>query len=141
MYTRPFILHVTLSLFHSPLWKEIMRNIWFNIFSSIYLFIYWLMRKICPELTSVPISFSSFLLRKIGPELTSVPIFLYFLYVGCCHSVSLMSGVGPCRGSEPMNPRLPKWSMQNLTTMPPGWPLVLFVFISFLKSICIDHLG
>ena len=28
------------------------------------------------------------LVRKIGPELTSVPIFLYFLYVGCLHCMA-----------------------------------------------------
>lgn len=29
-----------------------------------------------------------FLVKKIGPELTSVTVFLYFVYVGCCHSVA-----------------------------------------------------
>ena len=71
-----------------------------------------------------------FLVRKTGPELISVAILLY-LVCGSLPQHGLMSGVGLCPGSEPVNPRPLKQSMLNLTTMPPGWPLYK---ISLLKN-------
>ena len=65
------------------------------------------------------ILFLSFLLRKIVPELTSVPIFLYF-YVGCHHSMACWAA---CRSapwiwvSEPQATRVER---ANLTTTQPG---------------------
>ena len=52
-----------------------------------------------------------FLLRKICPELTSVPIFLYFV-CGTLPQHGLMN-VRPCPGSKPMNPGPPKQSPQT----------------------------
>ena len=53
--------------------------------------------------------FFFFLMREIGPELTSLAIFLCFVCGSLLHR-GLTSGVGPCLGSEPMNPRPLKWS-------------------------------
>ena len=46
--------------------------------------------------------FSFFLLRKIVPELTSVPMFLYCV-CGLPPQHDLLSGVGPCLGSKRVN--------------------------------------
>ena len=72
--------------------------------------------------------FLFFLLRKISPELTSVPIFLYFV-CGMPATSRLTNGVGPCPGSEPAN-LLPKWSVPNLTTRP--WASPWNEFLMFL---------
>ena len=53
------------------------------------------------------------LVRKIGPELTSVPVFLNFV-CGTPPQHGLMSLCpGSVPESEPVNPRLLKWSMQT----------------------------
>ena len=52
-----------------------------------------------------------FFVRKIGPELTSVLIFLYFMWDTTTVWLDKRSGLHP--GSEPANPRLPKYSMQT----------------------------
>ena len=59
---------------------------------------FFLVRKIGPGLTSV-----ANLPLLLGPELTSVPIFLYCV-CGVPPQHGLMSGVGPCLGSKPVNP-------------------------------------
>ena len=51
---------------------------------------------------------SSFCLRKIIPELTSVPIFLYFFYVGCCHSMAWWAACGCASGIQTCEPRAAK---------------------------------
>ena len=74
--------------------------------------------KIC---FSRPRVFPSFLVRKIGPELTSVPIFPYFI-CGTPPHHGLMSGVGWCLGSEPVSkPLATEVEHANLTTTPQGW--------------------
>ena len=52
--------------------------------------------------------FFFFFLRKIGPELTSVPIFLYFICETPATAWLDKWYVGPHLGSEPANPRLLK---------------------------------
>ena len=56
-----------------------------------------------------------FLVRKIGPKLTAVPIFLYFLYVGCCTTWLDEQCAGPHLGSEPAKPRPLKRSTRAQT--------------------------
>ena len=52
-----------------------------------------------------------FLVWKIGPELTSVPIFLYSVR-GTLQTAWLDEQcIGPCLGSKPANPGPPKGSM------------------------------
>ena len=63
----------------------------------------------------------SFCLRKIVPELTSVPIFLYFV-CGSLPQHGLISAVCPRLRSELAKPRPLKWSTLNLTTVPLGQP-------------------
>ena len=81
-------------------------------------FSFSLLRRIHPELISV----ANLLLfqRKIHSELTSVPTFLYFVCGLPPQPGPLMSGVGPCPGTEP-GPL--KWSSLNLTTRPWVWPI------------------
>ena len=63
--------------------------------------------------TRAPQIIDFFFLRKIIPELTSVPIFLYFI-CGAPTTVWLdKQCVGPCLGSELVNPRPPKGSVQT----------------------------
>ena len=52
-----------------------------------------------------------FLLRKISPELTSVPIFLYVIQGTPATAWLDKQCVGPHLGSEPMNPGLLKQNM------------------------------
>ena len=56
----------------------------------------------------IGISFFSFV-RKIGPELTSMPISLYFVY-GTLPWHGLMGDISLHPGPEPMNPGLPQQS-------------------------------
>ena len=49
-----------------------------------------------------------FLLRKIGPELTSMPTTLYFICGTPATAWFDKQCVGPCLGSESVNPGLPK---------------------------------
>ena len=72
------------------------------------------MRKIHAELTSVA-SLPVFRLRKISPELTSMPIFFCFI-CGTLPQHGLTRGVGLHPGSEPTN--LGCWSRTCQT-----WPL------------------
>ena len=83
-------------------------------------YLFFLVRKICPELTSVADPPFFFCLRKIRPELISVPVFLYFVCGSPATAWPLTSGVGLYPGTEP---RLPKQSVLNLTTRPQGWLL------------------
>ena len=77
------------------------------------------------SLFGITFSFSVFffLLRKICPELTSMSIFLYFV-CGLALQHGLVSRVSPAWGSEP---RMPTAEVEpvNLTTGPQGWPQVL----------------
>ena len=52
------------------------------------------------------------LVRKIGPELTSLPIFLYFMW-GTATVWLDEQCVGLHPASEPENPRPPKWSTRT----------------------------
>ena len=67
--------------------------------------------------------FLFFLLRKIHLQLTSLPIFLYFLVCGSPAQYSM------CPGTEP---RLLKQSALNLTARPPGlaWEGVIIIVIT-----------
>ena len=58
-----------------------------------------------------------FFVRKIRPELTSVPIFLYFV-CGMPPQHGLMSGVGLNLGSEPVNLGCRSRMHRTLTTWP-----------------------
>ena len=74
---------------------------------------------------------SSFCLRKRLCQSSAI------LYVVTTAAWLLVSGVGPCLGSEP---RLQKQSAPNLTTRPPGQPLyfvLLMVTSSLLKKLFI----
>ena len=74
-------------------------------------------------------SFSLFLLRKIHPELTSMPVFLYFLVCGPpAQHGHQQRGVGLCLGTGlwPANQ-----SVLNLTTRPPGLAYCFFFFLIF----------
>ena len=68
-----------------------------------------------------------FLVRKIGPELTSVPVFLHFV-CGLLPQHGLMRGVGPHLVCEPTNTGLLKQSARDLTIVPQGWPLKLIYY-------------
>ena len=71
-----------------------------------------------------------FLLRKICPELTSVPILLYFV-------CGLLPQHGRCQWyrSVPENQTRPlKQGTLNLTTRPLGQPSMLFYFLKFHPS-------
>ena len=48
--------------------------------------------------------YSYFLVRKIGPELISLPIFLYFYMWGAATAWLYELCVGLCLGPEPTNP-------------------------------------
>ena len=73
-------------------------------------FLFFFVRKISPELTSIAIlPILLFLLRKTGPGLTSVLIFLYFIWDTATAWLDKQC-VGACLGSEPVNPGLPKRS-------------------------------
>ena len=74
------------------------------------------MRKISPELTSMPILL--FLLRKTGPELTSVPIFLHFMW-----DAATAWPDKPCVGVRPgSEPGPPAAEREHLTATPQGRP-------------------
>ena len=45
-----------------------------------------------------------FFLRKISPELRSVQALFYFFCMWVTTTALLVSGIGPCPGSEPANP-------------------------------------
>ena len=62
--------------------------------------------------------FVCFLVRKIGPELTSVPI----LHVGHCHSIAWWLVCRSMPGIQTSNPWFPKVEFMNLTAVPWGWP-------------------
>ena len=85
------------------------------------------------------IKFFCFLVRKIRPELTSVPIFFYFV----CEMPpqhGWMSGVGPHPGSKPANPGPPKqsaWNFNHLAMEPA--PHINFYLTTFQTS-CSIHL-
>ena len=53
-----------------------------------------------------------FLVRKISPELTSLPIFLYFIWDAATAWLDEQY-VGLCLGSEPVNPGLLKQSVRT----------------------------
>ena len=55
-----------------------------------------------------PLAILLVLLRKMGPELTSVPIFLYCICGMPATAWLDKRCIGPYSGSEPVNPRLPK---------------------------------
>ena len=76
-------------------------------------------RKICP--LPIFLFFFSFCLRKTSPELTSVPVFLYFLDVGCLHSMA-DEWSRSLPGSEPMNPGCWSGTHGTLTIWPQGRP-------------------
>ena len=82
--------------------------------------------------------FSSFCLRKIVPELTSVPVFLYFLYVGCCHSMAWWVG---CKSILDLNPPTLgcQSGAQEPNFSPPGWLLGHFLlsYHAFFSNITI----
>ena len=59
------------------------------------------------------INFLCLCVRKIVPNITSVPIFLYFIYGMPVTAWLDKWCVGPCLGSEPPNPRPPKWGMRT----------------------------
>ena len=88
------------------------------------------MRKIDPELTSLPI-FLFFGLRKIGPELTSVPIFLLF-----CTWVTATAWLDEWYRSASRiwtcKLGLLKLSMPNQTTMQLGRPLCLIFLLGHI---------
>ena len=92
---------------------------------SFYLFIFceedWPWANICCQS-------SSFCLRKIVPELTSVPISLYFVY-GMPPQHGLMSGVEVCAQDPTQEPRDAEVECANLTTTPLGWPPPLVCLI------------
>ena len=73
---------------------------------------------------------STFCLRKIVPELTSVPIFLYLcqssfiLYVRCHHSTAWWVVYRPTPGIQTCKPWAAKAEHMNLTTMLPGQPIL-----------------
>ena len=77
-----------------------------------FILFFYFVRKISPELTftdNPPL----FLLRKIGPELTSMPIFLYFI-CGMPATAWLDKWcIGPHLGSDLVNPGPLKWSMRT----------------------------
>ena len=54
-----------------------------------------------------------FFLRKIGPELTSMPIFLHFICGTPATAWLDKRCVGLYPGSEPANPKLPKQNLQT----------------------------
>ena len=61
------------------------------------------------------------LVRRIGPEITSAPIFLYFLYVGCFHSMAdEWSRSAP--GIWTREPGLQKQSVRNFNHSAMGRP-------------------
>ena len=64
-----------------------------------------------PQQTHMDITGFFFFLRKISPELTSIPILLYFI-CGTPTTAWLAKAV-PCLhpGSEPVNPGAPKWNV------------------------------
>ena len=72
-----------------------------------------------------------FLVRKIGPELTSVTVFFYFVG-GSPPQHGLMSGVGPHPGSKPANPRA-KQSVQAQPLHHPASPKQLFLQFAEIK--------
>ena len=88
--------------------------------------------KLCASVSSLvkqnppSSSSSSFLLRKISPELTSVPVFLCFVCGMPATAWLLQSGVGLRPGTEP---RLLKQSLLNLTIRPQGQPQMLLLLI------------
>ena len=94
---------VLLKLHNNPL-RPVLRN-------PFFLFFWFFLRKISPELTSLPILL--FLLRKFGPELTSVPIFLYFIYGMPATAWLHKWCLGPLLGSKPLNPGQLKRSMRT----------------------------
>ena len=61
------------------------------------------------------------LLKKISPELKSVPIFLYFA-CGALPQCGLMSGRKSGTRIRTREPRPLKQNAPDLTTMPQGWP-------------------
>ena len=76
-------------------------------------------------------------MRKIGPELTSVPIFLYFVS-GMPPQHGLMSGVYVLTQIGTHEPQAAEVDLVNVTTMPPGQPLANFYLA--LKSWLKCHL-
>ena len=75
----------------------------------------------------------SFCSRKVASELTSVPILLYFLYEGCHHSMAWWAMCRSMPGIWTHKPRAAKVECMNLTTTPPGWPLMLEFLDAHLK--------
>ena len=73
-----------------------------------------------------------------GPELTSVPTYLYFLYVGCRHSMAWWTVCKSAPGIRTHEPRAVETKCANLTTVPPGRPhdCILFVKIAFCLFVC-----
>ena len=84
--------------------------------------IFFLVRKIGPELTSIA-SIPPLSLRKIGPELTSMPMFLYLVCTKLPQH-DLMSNMCVRAWIQACKPWATKAEHVNLTTKPPGWPLL-----------------
>ena len=97
-----------------------------RIWSLLCLFFLFLLRKIGSELTSIA-NLPLFCLRKIVAELTFLPILLYFLYVGCHHSMSSWAMFKSAPGSQIHEPGAAEVESVKLTTMPQDQPLCLFL--------------
>ena len=63
-----------------------------------------------------------FLVKKIGPELRSMPILLYFLYVGCCYSMAWWVVCRSAPGIWTHEPWVAKAKHTNSTTTPLSQP-------------------
>ena len=69
---------------------------------------------------SLPLSFF-LLLKKISPELTSMPIFLYFMW-DACHRMAWQVVPRSTPGIQSSEPQAAEAECGNLTDVPPGRP-------------------
>ena len=68
-----------------PHFIDFFQRIYLNSF--IFLFSFFVCEEDWPW-ANICCQSSSFCLRKIVPKLTAMPVFLYFLYMGCHHSMA-----------------------------------------------------
>ena len=78
---------------------------------------------------------SSFCLRKIVTELTFVPIFLYFLYVGCHHSMVWWAGCRSVPGIQTHECQATKAEHAELNHCTTGLGLWFYFFKIYITLI------
>ena len=78
-------------------------------------------------------------MRKISPELTSMPIFLHFMWEAC-HSTAWQAVGRSATRIRTSKPQGAAAERAHLTAVPTGWPLSTFFFFLTMNSIFLFNL-